>query len=254
MMIKKTSKYILLILILFQFSLSADEVKFQGDLNSSMNVVENRKFYYTSDFEKTNKIFYLGYKNIDGVPFFINEIGEKWLILKSNEICFIYTSEDIRPFFWGVNPEKINSTELIVFPFLWQATSYFREKDKTYLPGNIGKTQLEMPWVEGVEGSGCGEKISLEKPILMKNIYLSNGYVSYTRPYLYKDNNRVKALKITDLLDLDFIINIELDDTPNPQKINLGEEKVRQLQFEIQDVYKGEKWDDTCINFILVEL
>lgn len=254
MMIRKISKLILVIFIGFQNLLTADEMQFKGDLNSSMTIIDDKEFDYTSVFENTRQFFKGEATLIDGLTFFTNNVGMKWLVLRSNDLCFIYSSEDNRPFFWGVNPLKVHSTEMIVFSFSWKGSSYLHEKNNQYLPGNLGKTQLEMPWVEGVDGFGKGELISFQKPILSKRIYLSNGFVSYKKPYLYKSNNRVKTIKITDLLDPEFILTVELKDTPDPQRIELGEEKVRQLQFEIRDVYKGEKWDDTCINFILVEL
>jgi hypothetical protein len=179
---------------------------------------------------------------------------EKWLSLISDELLFMYNSTDSDPLFWGVNKNYINSTELIIYSSDFLSSSYLVEGKTTYLPKFLGNTALDKLWVEGVPGHGIGETISFSKPILVENLYLSNGYVSYNKPYLYCYNNRVKKIKITDELDDTFEMTFTLDDTPNPQKIDLESKEVRKLIIEIQDIYPGSKWDDTCINFILVEL
>ncbi|MBN2617209.1 MAG: hypothetical protein JXR64_02720 [Spirochaetales bacterium] len=80
-------------------------------------------------------------------------------------------------------------------------------------------------------------------------MYFFNGFVSFEKPNLYEENSRVKKIKVTDTISSKFII-FNIDDTPNPQLLKLGELKEWELSIEILDVYKGTKYSDTCINAI----
>ena len=117
-----------------------------------------------------------------------------------------------------------------------------------------GIAEPGKPWVEGVKGYGIGEKITFER-ISARNLYWSNGFVSYDKPYLYERNSRVKKIRIVDESTGGIII-VDLVDTPNPQKIILSENKdlnARTITIEILDVYKGTYYEDTCVNYILLE-
>ena len=46
-------------------------------------------------------------------------------------------------------------------------------------------------------------------------------------------------------------IVVELEDTPNPQKVSLGTSFYGKLRLEILEVYPGIKYEDTCITNIL---
>ncbi len=48
----------------------------------------------------------------------------------------------------------------------------------------------------------------------------------------------------------DFSKKIELKDSPNPQTIILDGLSLPNLEITILDVYKGTKFNDTCIHFI----
>lgn len=103
------------------------------------------------------------------------------------------------------------------------------------------------PWVEGVDGSGVGEwlEIIYEKP--KNNIVILNGYVDLKKLNLYKDNNRVKKFRVSSLDSGEpFDFEIELEDKVKFQyfKLPRNAEKIR---LEILEVYKGRKWDDTCV-------
>jgi hypothetical protein len=131
----------------------------------------------------------------------------------------------------------------------------FKAPDTSYL----------RPWVEGAEGSGIGEWIELtierhieEKADWMSDwpldfFVISNGYVSFNNPSLYEWNNRVKKIRIIcEAEKIDFVA--ELKDTPQFQEIRLPKSITaarRVFRFVIEDVYKGTKWDDTCLNLII---
>jgi len=100
-------------------------------------------------------------------------------------------------------------------------------------------------WVEGKKGSGIGEKITIKfsKVEIINELYILNGINS---PKYYYLNNRVKILNINGY-------DIELDDAGinKIQTIILPKElKVKELTLKIVSVYKGKKWNDTCISEI----
>lgn len=131
-------------------------------------------------------------------------------------------------------------------------SSYLVEKNKVYSIDNLRKLAVDTPWVEGVEGSGIGEGFTIEKSPsgdIPRYLLIINGYISYEKPYLYKENNRVKKIKITGLKSMK---TRELDvlDTPHPQTIDISFISISEdIRIEIADVYKGLKYDDTCLHY-----
>mgnify|MGYP007080414633 CR=1 FL=1 len=111
-------------------------------------------------------------------------------------------------------------------------------------------------WVEGVPGDGIGEFLEY----YFKNdcprvttIIISNGYVKSDRTW--KENSRVKTLKLY-LNQKPFAI-LSLADSKANQIFKLekpigrykdGKDMV--LKFEIAEIYKGDKFDDTAITEI----
>ncbi len=131
------------------------------------------------------------------------------------------------------------------------------EEDIAYSANNLGQAAPNTPWVEGVDGSGIGEKLFLkwqtwnEKDGSLGGIgclIICNGYISYSKPYLYEKNNRVKGIRILGSEGIE-VLRTELDDTPNPQLVFLP--KVLEImEIEVLSVYKGTEWDDTCLHSI----
>lgn len=142
-----------------------------------------------------------------------------------------------------------------------KANSELRERDIVYKAENLVDVDNLVPWVEGVNGSGIGQKITL---LLLGNsnpcwfgLLVSNGFVDYNRPYLFADNNRVKKIRVHygnlgkytdfDLLD---ISNYQYLEFPYGYEDYWGEIEFSFITIEILEVYKGNRWDDTCINLI----
>lgn len=130
------------------------------------------------------------------------------------------------------------------------ATSELTEGNTIYSVSNLSNLQLNKPWVEGVKGNGEGEKIIIN--CRASFIYFFNGYVSYTKPYLYEQNSRPKKIKLTllDSKEKEELI-FDLKDTPNPQKLSLNTFYSGKIELEILEVYSGSKYQDTCINSLL---
>ena len=125
----------------------------------------------------------------------------------------------------------------------YKSSSYLKENTMEYTHENLSLECLTTPWVEGVPGSGIGEYIEINDIFPVKENYLliMNGYFSTDKPYLYKSNNRVKTVNILD--------------TPHPQTVDISflemQETPEDFRITIMDVYKGTKYDDTCINCLI---
>ena len=120
-------------------------------------------------------------------------------------------------------------------------------------------------WVEGVDGYGIGETIEItqkyenlenENDIDFLNLCIVNGYAENLEKWT--NNSRVKELKF--FFNDKYVANIELEDTINPQYINIEEFGLKtkfgeeaKFSFEIVDVYEGERYDDTAITGIVID-
>ena len=153
-----------------------------------------------------------------------------------------------------------------------KASSYLKDKRHEYKPENVkytmytgecsiwGFTETVVPWVEGKSGYGIGEWIEYDISSFLENredlkdqnakLYILNGYVNPNQPALYKDNSRIK--KATLIIDDTTVIKIEFNDIVEFTCVELNRPffKVRLI---IDEVYKGSKYDDTCITAITVD-
>ncbi len=146
-----------------------------------------------------------------------------------------------------------------------------------YSPGQIADGSITTAWVEGVKGYGIGEAVIIPCLNLKKPVEIWNGYGKSQK--LYKYNSRASKVKVSiirakmegvtqygimyeDVKIVSSII-VNLKDVNNYQKIKIPNYNVETyvheafdskieyayfLGIEILDVYKGTKWDDTCIS------
>lgn len=139
--------------------------------------------------------------------------------------------------------------------------------DYSYPASNTQIESRENAWSEGAEGSGIGEYIELEQTCLVGSpeyeteigfteLCIVNGYaVTETE---WEKNNRVKALKL--YFKQEYVATILLEDTILPQYIDISSLNLKvdngesaNFRFEISEVYRGTKYDDTCITGLLIE-
>lgn len=136
-------------------------------------------------------------------------------------------------------------------------------KNINYNPKNAHDLSYKTAWVEGVTGDGIGEYLTYhflpESPRITK-IIIVNGYVK--SPKAWKNNSRVKTLKLY-WNEKPFAI-LNLQDSKAEQIFNfepigynerddwkqLSKMPPWTLKFEILEVYKGDKYDDTAITEI----
>lgn len=149
----------------------------------------------------------------------------------------------------------------------WATSTLPEQGEFSYLVENIYNAQRENTWCEGVDGDGIGEYIDISQACLVGDkgekqnltfteLCIVNGYAATEEKW--RNNNRVKQLKL--YYEGQYLGMIELEDTMYPQYIDIsslgltvGNGEEGNFRFEIADVYKGEKYDDTCITGILIE-
>lgn len=148
----------------------------------------------------------------------------------------------------------------------YKASSYLKEGKNSYEAQNTAKiynmmTKREIaswssqirPWVEGKKGDGIGESfefdINYPKGGLPLDIRILNGYVDPLKPHLFKENNRIKKA----LLETDTGIKKEFEfrDEVEFTQIILPSD-VKHIKLTILEVYKGTKYQDTCITSVEV--
>ncbi|MDD5930378.1 MAG: hypothetical protein PUC37_11305 [Spirochaetales bacterium] len=142
----------------------------------------------------------------------------------------------------------------------YNCSSYLVERKREYKVENLCNSKVGTPWVEGVPGDGIGEGFTINNSDIDVNhpyenttpyLLIMNGYISYDKPYLYKQNNRIKKIKVTGVKSGKSKI-LDVLDTPHPQTVDISFiTEPEDIRVEIADVYKGTKYDDTCINFCI---
>lgn len=122
-----------------------------------------------------------------------------------------------------------------------------------YPPINILDGDFSSTWCEADQkGSGIGESITVEfaEPVSFDEIQIVNGFV--TKDY-YLKNNRVKTIRLTQVAkehfqQKDYTLQ---DNVQDWQSIKFDLLQTAQtLTIEIREVYKGSKYDDTCLDDI----
>jgi hypothetical protein len=114
-------------------------------------------------------------------------------------------------------------------------------------------------WSEGAKGPGIGEWIEfsiVDDSYVEKHFIIKNGYDKDKNSW--KNNHRVKRFKV--FWNQTFISEISLHDTDELQEflimprwskdyftMKVGDK----IRFEIAEVYKGEKYDDTVISYFV---
>lgn len=120
-----------------------------------------------------------------------------------------------------------------------------------YSPDNLFDGNNNTCWAEGASDGGINQSIFIKshEEIWIKSISITNGYCKNYE--LYRNNNRVKKIKISfDDKELYFDLSDNFD---NPVNILSFEPvKTSSITITIIDIYAGKKWNDTCISEISV--
>jgi hypothetical protein len=116
--------------------------------------------------------------------------------------------------------------------------------------GPVFNFKMKRVWAEGAPGDGTGEFLEIEFSRETDHMLVLNGYVNIFNRKLYKANNRVKTALIQSEHP-EFSIRYEFDDVVKFSEIRFPE-KTASVTLTIEDVYKGTKYDDTCISAVFL--
>jgi hypothetical protein len=139
-----------------------------------------------------------------------------------------------------------------------RTSSSLKEKLVTY-DGNsfiqVPGSTLQ-PWVEGVAGDGVGEWIEFDirskRGWATTEFLVANGYISFVNPTLFSKNNRIRGYRITSST-LPGAFEGELKDSQELQRLVLPSSltgDIVTIRLTILSVFKGDKWDDTCLSLV----
>lgn len=153
-----------------------------------------------------------------------------------------------------INIESITSTSHLKENISGKEINYSSENlKKRYVADctchSFNYYNLVPPWVEGSEGDGIGEKLFVIFKETTDNISILNGYVNLYKRNLYKENNRLKKIKISSMED-NFEIEYLFDDYVYYADIVFPKE-TKGITIEILEVYNGTKYNDTCVSAIV---
>lgn len=135
----------------------------------------------------------------------------------------------------------------------YHATSYLTEGKNTYEAEHL-QWKDGLPWASG-NGKGIGDIISIrefekENPATLK---IMNGYQDNAYPDYYEKNSRIKTLKVTNA-ETGKSKAVTVKDGREPQSFQLGELGTgNAFDMEVVDVYPGSKYDDLCIQYLVIE-
>ena len=104
-------------------------------------------------------------------------------------------------------------------------------------------------WCEGASGHGVGQTITvrIDRGPAFRRLVIKNGYGKSAKSF--KDNGRLKTVRITSDTGIDTTAN--LIDQPGEQPVYLPLiVPHRWVRLEILDVYPGARYADTCISAI----
>ena len=114
--------------------------------------------------------------------------------------------------------------------------------------------EVQSPWVEGVEGDGIGESITLnvKRSLPLYGILIQPGYYDYGNKEPWLKNNRVAALEITLNDERTFTETIPDEIFQRPYLIRVRDysKPVTKIKMVIKGVHRGTQFRDTCISLV----
>ncbi len=104
------------------------------------------------------------------------------------------------------------------------------------------------PMVEGDPGNGVGVELDIEFYIPSDNVVILNGYADWNKQHLYKQNARMKKVKVE---GEGFSLEYEFEDYVHFAQIDFPKQ-VDKVKITVLEVYDGSKWADMAISGIWV--
>ena len=135
--------------------------------------------------------------------------------------------------------------------------------EKTYTGNNLIDGNYATVWVEGVDGTGVGETITLhlDKKQLVYGVMICNGYTESTK--LFNENGKLTGVVVdfgNDKIAKGEMDGYAVDDAATEYLAGLNSSTVEPDEPVMTDTIiititgadKGEKYEDTCVSEILV--
>jgi hypothetical protein len=117
-----------------------------------------------------------------------------------------------------------------------------------------GRSVEGSPWIEGADGDGIGENITLniKRPMPLYGILIRPGYEDYESKDTWKKYNRVAALEITLNDEQTFTENIPDETFQDPYLIRVRDytKPVSKIKMVIKGVHQGTETRHTCISLV----
>jgi hypothetical protein len=237
-----------------------------GDFFMDIPELDKLKREYGKDIKET---IYGKYSiSIENNFLYITVLNKKYLVLYTGfQVCVLIDCDNGDTFF-GLNKDSKNvggRAREGIFVGITGTTWYGKFPENSVssfltetVRGEIVKYngshekyyyELKKPWVEGKPGYGIGEWVERSPDGNTYEILFFNGYIDPNRPDLFYANSRVKEVVVSCGQDNWTFL---LEDTPNPQILTLSHPIMTSLtlRFTIKDVYRGERYSDTCITGI----
>jgi hypothetical protein len=207
------------------------------------------------------------YKNIDTKP---DKIGNYEEIL--------YLLED--DFSYLVKSGKVNVIGMKEIDVKISSSSFLKDKKEEYTSTNVFDNELKTAWCEGVDGFGFKEWLKFNinfKRDTKEERYLDGNSLPFVLIYpgfgrskdLFYKNNRVKSVLLVitakGICDDDSsrkkkcintsVYRLQFEDIDKYHLFNIEDPSLIGEEFEIyfyiEEVYKGSKYDDSCISEVL---
>jgi hypothetical protein len=110
--------------------------------------------------------------------------------------------------------------------------------------------QVSPPWAARSAGHGIGETLDIAFSRSTNEVDVLNGYVDLLKPYLYRQNNRLKRIRIISE-DPAFDVIYDFDDVVKIHEIKLPA-STKKIRIYVLDVFRGRKFDDLCVSKIFI--
>jgi hypothetical protein len=186
-----------------------------------------------------------------------------------NYFEFYNRTTDYSEPFSGISGERSQAVERIIVPDVLveniAGTSVSYSTDDMlryyarYLDSNVVANPNAKPWATGKDPAGMIIEVEFKMPYSkyagrIKNksdhLVILNGYVNPLKRHLFRENRRVKTLKISSLDETEpFEMLVSFDDAAEFKRIAFPA-KVNKVALTILEYYEGSKYKDLCIQMI----
>jgi len=206
--------------------------------------------YYNSDPEVIVKSYVKYYHRLiwNGKSFDIERLLDNNYqeVLEANAEINEQTEDGPEPTYWDCS-----------FGFSAIASSTLNAPDTTYAIKNIQDYNDATAWSEGNPNNGVGEWIEFtnKEGFEQGDVFnMQNGYIK--NPDVWKANNRIKRMaayyndKLIAYVNLADITQYQSFSIEPSWRHGIAFKKGDKFKFVIEEIYKGEKYDDTLITYL----